>query len=251
MADEEKPKQTPTVGERFPNLKQLEEDVERAKLEKALAEARAATAVAKQPKPPELPEFDLEVAADTVTKSDYVTGLARVLVQMDAIAVADDIADAALIAARNAGNARKYRFRVAHDCSLLAAVDRYRLLKGQLAHLQTRLNEAAPARADEQEKKQGEEAFRTSKVHCPWGVGRRNPGCDTGDWCAQQAVRPRLSGQRARGVAGESGPRPRHRPLPGFEEEGGRDGHGRDRPSPAHAALSSDRNSGLGARGCK
>ncbi len=153
MADNEKPKPTSSVGDRFPNLKQLEEDVERANLDQALAEARAATASAKQPKPPDMPNLDLKVAPDTVTKIDYVTGLARVFVQMDAMALADDIAEATLNAARKAGHARRYKFRVVHDASLLAAVDRYRMLDGQLKQLNTRLKEVAP---EEQEKEEEE-----------------------------------------------------------------------------------------------
>jgi hypothetical protein len=159
MRDDEKSKSTPSVGDRFPNLKQLEEDVERSKLERSLAEARAGTAAAAQPKepaPPKAPDFpklDLDVTADTVTKSDYVTGLARVFVQMDATALADDIADAALNAARADGAARKYSFRVVHDATLLSGVDTHRLLAGQLTHLQTRLDDVVPAQKDERRKK--------------------------------------------------------------------------------------------------
>lgn len=154
MADDEKPK-PPSVGERFPNLKQLEEDVERAKLDQALAEARAATASAKQPKQPDL--SGLGVTPETVTKSDYVTGLARVFVQMDAMALADDIADAALNAAREKNEARTYRFRVVHDSSLLAAVDRYRMLEGQRGQLMSRLCEIAPSQQEPAEEEEQEE----------------------------------------------------------------------------------------------
>lgn len=160
MAQDEKSTSTPSVGDRFPALRQLEEDVERAKLERALAEARAGKAAAIQPQepappePPELPKLDLDVAADTVAKSDYVTGLARVFVQMDAIALADDIADAALNAARGAGAARKYTFRVVHDATLLAGVDTHRLLAGQRAHLQTRLDEVVPVEKEKRKEKE-------------------------------------------------------------------------------------------------
>src|SRR6476659_1487384 len=115
-----------SVSDRFPALKQLEEDVERAKLEQALAEARTATGKAK------LPSLDVSLTPDTVATSDKTTGLARVLVQSAAVTLADDIADICLDAASRvtpaSGGRRSYIFRVVSDAAAPVAVDVYRLL---------------------------------------------------------------------------------------------------------------------------
>src|SRR5688572_24425980 len=92
----------------FPALKPLEERVERAKLEQALAEANVATIKA------QLPSLEGEVAHDTVVMSDKTSGLARVLVQLDSLTLADDIADRALAGAYAATEEgkRSYMFHV-------------------------------------------------------------------------------------------------------------------------------------------
>jgi len=56
------------VSDRFPALKELEEDAEPAKLEQALAEARAGSTKAK------LPSLDVEVAADTARSATRQPG---------------------------------------------------------------------------------------------------------------------------------------------------------------------------------
>lgn len=158
-----------SVGERFPSLRQLEEDVERAKLEQALAEARVAgskagipTGAVDQAKlekelaeaqaaaaKAKLPTLDVDVARDTVGMSDKTTGIASVLVQFDSIALADDIAELALDAARadatGSDSEFRYSIRVVADPAALSGVDVFRLLEGQLRHLVTRLDEIAPS----------------------------------------------------------------------------------------------------------
>jgi hypothetical protein len=166
MADNNQP--SASVGDRFPVLKQLEEDAERAKLEQALAEARAATVKASLPTADVerakldkeqaeaeaarmkalLPDLDVEVAKDTVTRSDKTSGLAPVLMQMDSEPIADDIAEVALDMARNKASDTKsfaYVFRVVTDPDVLGGVDVYHVLEGKRKDLETRLNEYVPA----------------------------------------------------------------------------------------------------------
>jgi hypothetical protein len=111
----------PAGRDRFPALKSLEEQVERTRLEQALAEARAAKLQAA------LPDFNVEIARDTAAFGDKTTGLAPMLVQHDAIALADDIADLVLDAARDAAtadsNKRKYSFTVISDPAALQDLD--------------------------------------------------------------------------------------------------------------------------------
>jgi hypothetical protein len=159
-ADQQKPQ---AVSDRFPELKPLEAAVERAKLEKELAEARAATSKTKPleetvaraklekelaetraaTSKAKLPSLDFEVAKDTVAFSDKTTGLARAFVQMDTVALADDIADLALDAARGhtteVAGRRRYHFRVTTDPAVFADVDVYRVIEGQLTHLENLL----------------------------------------------------------------------------------------------------------------
>ena len=148
MAGDEQREKPASVGDRFPRLKQREEAVERAKLDQALSEARAATAKAN------VPDLDVEIARDSLAVSDKATGLARVFVQMDAIALADDIADITLDAARKAATEDgttppSYNIRVVSDPGILGSVDVYRLLVGQLEELNRRLNQIAPAKKEE------------------------------------------------------------------------------------------------------
>lgn len=157
------------IAERFPALKQLEEDTERAKLEQARAEARAATVKAKLSNVDAdrakldqavveaqaatakalTPKLDVELARDTVAFTDKTTGLARVLVQMDTVALADDVAEFALDAARAdsiaSGDSTAYSILVVTNPSVLTGVDVYWLLKGQLDHLRSQIEDYAPA----------------------------------------------------------------------------------------------------------
>jgi hypothetical protein len=152
-ANEEAPK---AVSDRFPGLRQLEEDVERAKLNQALTEARAATTKAK------LPNTDVDLTSDTVSVSDKTTGLAQVLVQQNSIALADDIADIALDAARAAvdssSKGRTYTFRVVNDVAALKSVDVYRVLEGQLKHLRSRIARLAPPIMKKSDAKEAEKS---------------------------------------------------------------------------------------------
>jgi hypothetical protein len=165
MANEEQT-QTPTsVTDRFPALAQLEEDAERAKLQRALAEAQAATIKAKLPSTDVerakldqalaeaqaarakalAPNLDVEIARDTVAQSEKTTGLARVLVQMDSPVLADDIAEVTLAAAREVGepvNGRyHYAVRIVDDPSVLGGLDVYRLLASRLDDLEDQIDE--------------------------------------------------------------------------------------------------------------
>jgi hypothetical protein len=132
-----------SVGDRFPSLKPLEELTERAKLEKARAEAQAGALKAK------LPSLDLKVTEGSVTQSDKTTGLARVLVQMDSELVADHIAiralDGACGATSSQGTERKYAFRVISDLGVLASLDAATLMKRQAQDLRSRIDEYVPA----------------------------------------------------------------------------------------------------------
>lgn len=136
--------ETKSVSDRFPALRPLEEDVERAKLDQALAEARskAVTAV--------LPSTEVEVARDTVTATDKTTGLAQVLVQMCSAEQARDVASLALDAARDstepgANQKRRYKMRVVDDPEVFRDVDVARILDAQLSNLVARIDEYAPA----------------------------------------------------------------------------------------------------------
>jgi hypothetical protein len=167
--DEDKGQAPSSVGDRFPALKQLEENVERAKLEQSLAEARAKTTTAK------LPDLDVELARDSVTVSDKTTGLASVLVQMDAIALADDIADIALDAARRAATgdgatSRTYNIRVVTDPAGLGGVDVYRMLEGELKELNQRLDRVAPAKRPDKEETRGIMEFAGAAAAVGLGV---------------------------------------------------------------------------------
>jgi hypothetical protein len=143
MAGDDTTQRSAGVGDRFPALKRLEEEVERAKLDEALATAQAKTLQAK------LPSLDADVSRETADVSATSTGLARVLVQMDTAALADDIADLALDAARAAttpqDNGYSYVVRVVTDRSVFAGVDVYRLLEAQLSRLVSRIDEYAPS----------------------------------------------------------------------------------------------------------
>lgn len=75
------------VGGRFPALKGLEEQVERTRLQQASAEARAATVRAARP------DFKVDIARDTETFGDKTTDVARMLVQHEAVVLADYTAD--------------------------------------------------------------------------------------------------------------------------------------------------------------
>jgi hypothetical protein len=71
---------------------------------------------------------------------------------MDTAALADDIADLALDAARAAttpqDNTYSYVVRVVADRSVLAGVDVYRLLEAQLSRLVSRIEEYTPSEAE-------------------------------------------------------------------------------------------------------
>jgi hypothetical protein len=160
MAADETAAETKGVGDRFPALKPLEEDVERAKLDQALAEARTKTITAK------LPSLDVELTRDTVTAADKTTGLARVLVQMCSSVLADDVAGLALDAARestgpDSQQKRCYRIRIVDDSAVFRDVDVARILDGHLTNLGTRIDDYAPAgettvQGDEPEGEPGE-----------------------------------------------------------------------------------------------
>jgi hypothetical protein len=132
------------VGDRFPALKQLEEDAEREKLNQAVAEARAKALTAK------LPSAKVELARDTVTAGEKTTGLARVLVQMCSSVLADDVAELTLDAARESTDAqgeRSYRIRIVDDPNAFRDVDVARILQGQLGNLTKRIDDYAPTKA--------------------------------------------------------------------------------------------------------
>ena len=132
-------------GDRFPALKPLEESVERAKLRQALAEANAAELEAN------LPSLDVEIQHDAVVMSDKTTGLARVLVQLDSLTLADDIADRALDSAFEASDAgkRSYAFLVVSDPTVFKDVDAHRLLSAELKRLTERVEAYLPEIQDE------------------------------------------------------------------------------------------------------
>jgi hypothetical protein len=143
MAESTSQNEAKNVGDRFPALKELEEVVERAKLEQGLAEARAAKVKA------HLPDVDVDIKQDTATVGDK-TGLARVLVQMDTVALADDVADIALDAAREAWpsenkDGHHYVMRVVSDPALIRDVDVFRVVEGRLKNLRARVDELVPA----------------------------------------------------------------------------------------------------------
>lgn len=143
MPEDKAPKpETPSVGDKFPALKPLEEQVERAKLHQALAETRAATTKA------QMPDLDAELGKDTATVGDKSTGLARVLVQMDSMALADDLADLALDAARSSTDEvdgrRTYVLRVVNDREFLGDIDVHQLIEGRCDNLAARLVSLAP-----------------------------------------------------------------------------------------------------------
>lgn len=86
---------------------------------------------------------------------DEASGLPRVLVQMDTVALAEDIADLALDAAREAtspqDDAYSYVIRVVRERSVLEAIDVNRLLEAQLSELVSRIH-AYPASPGEPHK---------------------------------------------------------------------------------------------------
>ncbi len=150
MAGAEDDAQVPSaVGDRFPALRGLEEQVERARLAQALAQAEAATATAAVPK------FDVALESDTVTSSDKTTALVSVLTQGPAGWLAHDIAGIALDAALREAEAiaaalqefeaeveseRSYRFFVSTDPSIVGGRDSLHLLRKVLAGLTVRLD---------------------------------------------------------------------------------------------------------------
>ena len=91
---------------------------------------------------PELP--DVTLTRGSVTVGDKVTGLARVLIQRDAIILADDIADSALDAARRSqppkDGGRNYDIRIVSDPSALEDLDVYRGLRDGHTALKQRLD---------------------------------------------------------------------------------------------------------------
>ena len=92
---------------------------------------------------------------DTLDGPDERIGLARVLVQMDTAALAEDIADLALETAREATSPQdgvySYVIRVVRDRSVLAAIDVHRLFEAQLSGLVSRIH-AYPASPGEPHK---------------------------------------------------------------------------------------------------
>jgi hypothetical protein len=94
-----------------------------------------------------LPNLDTEIGADTATVGDK-TGLARVLVEMDSYALADDIAEVVLDVVRDhwppeLGD-RVYSIRVVSDPAFLRDVDVYRIIEARLKNLRTRLTAFPP-----------------------------------------------------------------------------------------------------------
>ena len=134
---------SPSIGDRFPALRGLEEDVERAKLAQALAEAQAARITAM------LPEGQPTFGTDSVTSSDNMTGLATVLAQNCALRLSWDVAAIVLDAARArtaaADGRRHYRFVITEDPSLIPAIDTLALLRRQARALRTRIAQYASA----------------------------------------------------------------------------------------------------------
>jgi hypothetical protein len=143
MADDKAAAETKAVGDRFPALKQLEEDVERAKLDQALVEARSKALAAK------VPNLEVELGQDTVTQAEKTTGLARVLVQQCSSVLADDVAGLALDAARRATNPdpnkqRRYIIRIIDNPETVRDVDLFRTLDEELTLLAARIDDYAP-----------------------------------------------------------------------------------------------------------
>ena len=108
--------------------------------------------------------------------ADETTGLARVLVQMDAVALAEDIANLALDAARAATSpqdgAYSYVIRVVTSRAVLAGVDVNRLLEAQLARLASRIDQYPPSPGEP--RKEAPEALPTTVL--PPNAGIQTPG---------------------------------------------------------------------------
>jgi hypothetical protein len=108
--------------------------------------------------------------------ADETTGLARVLVQMDATALAEDIANLALDAARAATSpqdgAYSYVIRVVTSRAVLAGVDVNRLLEAQLARLASRIDQYPPSPGGP--RKEAPEALPTAVL--PPNAGIQTPG---------------------------------------------------------------------------
>ena len=127
------------ISARFPDLKVLEEQVERAKLHQTLATTQSSAARAN------LPSFDASPTSDTITEGNQVIGLAPVVTTKAAIPIADSIASGVLnalykrTAASNDGK-RRYRVCVTSDASTLNSLDALRLLRLELAALRQRLS---------------------------------------------------------------------------------------------------------------
>jgi hypothetical protein len=151
---ESKPTEASSVSDRFPALKTLEEAAERAKLEQVRDKAEAASDKAK------LPSLDVEFTRDTIAVGAKTTGLARVLVQQDAVALADDMAEMALDAARDhttgADGAFDFRIRVVSDPDALGDLDVYRRLSESAVRLVRRIDAYAPEPPEPSEPPPGE-----------------------------------------------------------------------------------------------
>jgi hypothetical protein len=118
------------------------------------------------------------LSRDTADGADETTGLARVLVQMDAVALAEDIANLALDAARAATSpqdgAYSYVIRVVTDRAVLAGVDVNRLLEAQLARLASRIHQYPPSARGPRKAKEAPEALPTAVL--PPVAGIQTPG---------------------------------------------------------------------------
>jgi hypothetical protein len=159
--DEAKKEAAPkAVSDRFPKLKQLEEDAERAKLEQARDEASVARAKAL------IPDLDVDVTRDTITESEKTTGLARILLQRDSELLAHNIAVFALNAARvgsdpNAGPHRAHRILVTSNPQALDDLDVYRAVVDRCTRLSQRLD-ALGLPADQTQAESGPEITRAA-----------------------------------------------------------------------------------------
>lgn len=105
------------------------------------------------------PELDLEVTKDTVTRGDKTSGLGRVLVQVDSIALADDIAKIALDALKARQVAGTWRIRVVDDPAALRGADTLALLDHRAEALEDALDAAVPKPIDAEALKRAMFAF--------------------------------------------------------------------------------------------
>jgi hypothetical protein len=107
------------------------------------------------------------------------TGLARVLVQMDAVALAEDIANLALDAARAATSpqdgAYSYVIRVVTNRAVLAGVDVNRLLEAQLARLAARIDQYPLSARGPRKAKEAPEALPTAVLPPDVGIQTLGP----------------------------------------------------------------------------